>query len=900
MPAEQQAGDKPILELGPFLGLNTTKSPFYYEQGVGAVVSNVDISTFPGQFTTAKGRKLISNITLRTGYIMLCAVPFTTFVGCEQNDGTIGERCLLVYSAFNPTTGDSHGGWYDLGNNHTGHIGGMQPFTQAVQFGDGLYTNGGDRVIFTIDGTLAKDEWQIQVDPRLTYEATGAAAPGTGPGGTFQYAYTRRRAASWDTQGGPKGIQAHWHGSVTCAANGFLSFTLVIGSSTYTTAQIQFTRSKKNGQYQESIAELSTAVAQQIVATINSDPNISLLITAYAGQDSNGTQPSPDVNCYANQYGSVGNSYNAFFTITNTGNGNSASPSGPPDGFSGGQDKGAGQETTLSPDLATYQESSPVYTPQFPVPNDNAHIPAFVIPQHMSAADLISGSTRTNGQWYGALYRTSILNPTPVFVDYLINLQQGMTSGPGSVPCFLDPYTDTQIQNNVILTPHNDAPPFVGQVYPGPQIIQSTPNASNGGPPSYYEQLRQKQSFTYANPGTIAKHQTRMFVLTLYPTMPVRYKKDNRYRNKVQLQPQLWFSDFGIPWAYDDVQQLLLVNSEDCPGNYQIDNTDQAPWSPSAQLNDIPVGMASTGSILILFKRRSCYVLFGDSPAEFQQGLREAFDIGAVAQNSIVAKEGGVFWLSDEPLGFYFFNGNSPSYISQDIWQSLVALRDAGELPLCCSQYDGEGHILYASWPPSENSNSPAYETGVTFCYSTTEQKWFTLPYGSTVLFRGPLNQSAVGIAQQTDVKNNIWTLSYLRAAYQDLGADVTGVWQTGVSVGTRRGVNKIFKNIVLMAPSQPADATVQLFVDGVTQPDWQWTWNLDAINNANATDVPWARVADLPPDVQGFSAYGVLTVTNRSTTNEASVFAVDIIYEEKGGLQSTASFDGAFNNAAP
>jgi hypothetical protein len=124
--------------------------------------------------------------------------------------------------------------------------------------------------------------------------------------------------------------------------------------------------------------------------------------------------------------------------------------------------------------------------------------------------------------------------------------------------------------------------------------------------------------------------------------------------------------------------------------------------------------------------------------------------------------------------------------------------------------------------------------------------------------------------------------------------------WESGISAKPTPGVRTVYKNIVLLAPNEPADATVVLYVDGVQA--FEWTWNLDAINNPNELDVPdlppFARVASL--SVEGYSAYATLTVTNRSTENYAIVYSCSVLGSEKGAMQSTASNDGSYTNVSP
>lgn len=890
MPALQS----PLITLGPFLGLNTTRSPFYLNPGDGSTVSNVDISENPGMFTTSEGRQQIAAFQVPSGYALQCVAPFTSYVGSEGKDGTINEVKYYVWCARDLTTGDSYYGYVNAQTGANVTATSIAPFTQAVQFGDALYTNGGNKIFFSFDGSLAVEDWQIQVDKSLPYNIFGSQAPKatSGISGVFQYAYTVRRSAHWRADGGTKGIQARCIGVVYCAAPGQVTLTVTRSGVTYTTQPVTFKGPGKG----QSTELLSEQVAAELAQAVNSDPIMGTLFTAFPNFTQHGHVENRYIAVFVNKPGSDGNNYKMYLTITNHDGGNRAGPASPGNPFQQGADTGG--EALLNPTLSTYQESSPVITPTFTVANDNAHIPCLLIPSSVDAKALISDVDTYGETYYGYLYRSSNLNPTFVGVDYLTNLNQG-TDVNGNA-CFLDPYTDAQIQNNVILELHQDPPPMVGQVYPGPAL--STLNTLNGGPPESFDQSDLKESFTYLNPAFITKHQSRMFAMTNYPTQPTQHQGMNQWRNHVTMQTQLWYSNFGIPYAWDDVNQLLLLGSEDASGNYQIGSDNGAPWSPNGLLTDYPIGLASTGSILVLFKRGSSWILFGDSPAEFNQGLRRAFNMGCGAANSITPAEGGVFWTADNPIGDYFFNGNSPAYISEDVRASLSSLEDVGELSLGAGGY-GSDHVRYLSFPPSKNPNSPAFGPGITFCYSTaveSEQgesggKWFTLPYGSNILFDPGIGVGQWGMASQdgSDI-----TLSLLRTSIQDLGQNVTGTWVDGVTDSKLPGVRKWYKYITLNAPAQAADVVVTLFIDGVEA--FSWEWNLDAINDPNVVNVPWGRTVSLPDSCQGYLANIQLDVTNRSTTNQATIFNVIVTGEQSSKIESTASFDGTYTNVSP
>ena len=149
---------QPLLSCGPFQGLHTATEPYYLTPGQAANCSNVDVSYRLGAFSTAYGRTLLGTANLPAGFTIQCFAAIVAF----QGEAPLLVKRLFVFSAIN-ASGQSYQGWYDPIAKTTNQLSYAAPFTQAVQFGSALWTNGGDKIYFILSGGLASDPWQINV-----------------------------------------------------------------------------------------------------------------------------------------------------------------------------------------------------------------------------------------------------------------------------------------------------------------------------------------------------------------------------------------------------------------------------------------------------------------------------------------------------------------------------------------------------------------------------------------------------------------------------------------------------------------------------------------------------------------------------------------------------------------
>lgn len=511
--------------------------------------------------------------------------------------------------------------------------------------------------------------------------------------------------------------------------------------------------------------------------------------------------------------------------------------------------QGSATPFSFYPDLDTYQESSPVFTTQ--ITTTAGQQPAISYPSTQTLP--VQGITNGQQQYYGALYRATNLNPTFQFVDYLINLPTG--TGADGNPCFIDTAAYSTIQNNAYLMTHHDPPPIIGQVYPGAVFGNSAPNT--------LIQQQQQQAFTYSNPTFVAKHKNRLWAFTLYPANAIG---STPLSPRLSLQPQLWCSDLGTPWSFNDdpaQNQVQIIGPEDTPGNNSVDNSinTNSPWEPGI-LEDTPMGLATTGSYLVALKSQSTWIITGDSPSEFIP--RKAFNIGCVSSNSIVEAEGGVFWLA--PQGVYFFDGGAPQYIGEDV-RGLIEGLSWADIQAAVGSY--QDRTFYLSFP------------NITLCYYAPSQKWYTRPYGATAAVFSSYNQNQLIFANGSQ-------LQIVNAnAGNDLGVPVVSQWTGQLTDSESPGQLKQYNYIIVRAPVQLGTVTCTLNVDAgaPTAKSFSVTFDLNSGNNAH--------VARVPIGVKGYTAQlTIVTQTNEQATAPISIREVLVTGDLSNALNPTQTTD--------
>jgi hypothetical protein len=279
----------------------------------------------------------------------------------------------------------------------------------------------------------------------------------------------------------------------------------------------------------------------------------------------------------------------------------------------------------------------------------------------------------------------------------------------------------------------------------------------------------------------IAEYLDRMWVFSVV---------QNTLTNNVP-QTQLWYSNVGQGWNFDDQFQVLLVGNEaTTPAQTGVDT--DVPYGAQ------PTSLIKFGSFLIAFRTTDSWWVTGQDQNTFQ--VIPLFDsLGCIAPLSPVVYRGILAWLSD--TGFWVFDGQNLSWISKDIWLYLQGLD-----PDVQSGAVGFAWQNYLCWSfPSIN---------ITLRWHIPSQQWDTLPFactGATALRSmgsDPLHPfSSATWNQVVATRANspgAYADSWFSDISQDLGVPITTMWQGPYTDNGFPFATKTARYISVLAPPQP------------------------------------------------------------------------------------------------
>jgi hypothetical protein len=710
------AGNKQqtLLRVGPFTSLDATTNAFYVDQNKAVAASNGTTQLTPGAFRIAPGRTLLGfeNVPIQ-------AVASFDPTGATRFVAWSAATASPPVKLLNPATGTSAA------------VSGSAAFTQAVQFGNRLFTNAGQQILNGVAYT-----WQ-QLPVIRTYTLTDADSA---PFATGTYTLT----------GSP----------FTGNTNSY-----IIGGVTVTHAQTT-----------------GNTLAQQAAADV-------IAINA-GGTDVNATSAGAVITVTSKFRGTVGNGITTTGSSTggDTVTANQANLSGGANGPYTPNDvlSYAFTRVTTFPD-GTQQESTP----------DGALVTGSPLAYPYSY--LVTGDgdgptitpsapwsgTNSDGSTYATyVYRWSASQPIFYWLD-------GPLTGSGT-------YTDAAgyaaLLPNAQLTQNQDPPPIPSGV---------------------------------ATPG-IFSHKNRIFVFTTELTQDLDVAQGVNYS---VYQSQLWFSDYGTPYAFNAVDQVLLVGQDAVPDTPLIDG-----------FGDVPLGGLSLSSIAVLFKARSTWVLYGDDQSTFLP--RKIADVGCQSVFSAANCEGLALWLTER--GVYACDGNAMKYVGEPVRAIINAIPQA-DRQAAVGWYGT--HVYYLAFPATQ----------ITLRYYIPDGYWMPqLNYAATCGFAVPSepqpgSTTAFNYIVTADARGSIFLWD---AALTDAGEIQTATWVGPQHDSGAPWMQKVYKYVTVLCPDDAQGLlTVTLVADG--RAIFTGTFNL-----ATGPAVTQAIPGDSDTGDRGFTAYLALSVT--------------------------------------
>jgi hypothetical protein len=249
----------------------------------------------------------------------------------------------------------------------------------------------------------------------------------------------------------------------------------------------------------------------------------------------------------------------------------------------------------------------------------------------------------------------------------------------------------------------------------------------------------------------------------------------------------LWYSNYNEPWGFN--------NGATNPGVLFCGRNTN---------NDEGVAGCSIGSVAVLFKRKSTWAVYGDSPSDFL--VRKLFDIGCIAPRSVCASYGVVFWLSRQ--GAYIFDGNTPTNISD-------GNPEQGSIKGFLSNPLYNNDIIQATGFVFDRIYYLSFPTlGYTFGYDIRSGTWHQLGWASSTcnVYSDPENAPYAVLAGRPGAP---YAVDQWFAAETDLTTPITNYVTTGVSDSGAPQATKTYRYAYIEGPVQPGvTAEMQILID--------------------------------------------------------------------------------------
>lgn len=303
------------------------------------------------------------------------------------------------------------------------------------------------------------------------------------------------------------------------------------------------------------------------------------------------------------------------------------------------------------------------------------------------------------------------------------------------------------------------------------------------------------------NNGPIAYHKGSAWCFVVNPAFVYPNQNNTTTPTGVNLQQmQIWWSKYGIPWEFDETEQVQIVDANVPPG--------VPPYG--GLYGEQPQALVSLASVLLAWTTQQTIIVYGDGTSSSPYVLRKLFNIGCTSGQSVavcVVDQMGVvtLWLSED--GVQMTEGQYAYRVDEQIRSFIDGL----------SSFDRQqavgwfaNHAYYISFPNAD----------VTWGLWLPTMKWFgPLEYATPVAyaipanpatpldFYGPVNE-VVAVRQRSLTRLDTWfTGGDLNDGQPQT---VTWVGPTTTCGDPRR--QKSFEFISVNAPVQPGIfATVTL-----------------------------------------------------------------------------------------
>lgn len=306
-------------------------------------------------------------------------------------------------------------------------------------------------------------------------------------------------------------------------------------------------------------------------------------------------------------------------------------------------------------------------------------------------------------------------------------------------------------------------------------------------------------------------------------------------------------------WTVDTTNPTKLVFSD--LGDYNKYTSTSFIYAPSPKSGDPITGLAVFQDNLIIFTRKTKYVLYGDDPGNFV--LRQSSGKkGSVNQASIAVSPNHVWFLSDD--GVYRFNGSSDDLMSDPIQTEISNMSDKTK---AAGVYHQNYYRLY--YPSGINVVNTAC-----ILWDDINRLWLR---DSNTYIDKPFIDESNNLIEGSSVAGTIY---YAEQAYSDLGKPIEFIYWTKYFGD---GLHKLFLRRVIPSirlQTQPYTLNVYIDMDQRGNIPLQYTMAAQASGSAWGGGSLWT---------DGATTWGSATVSTPSTMQGSEAYWHQIRFEQTG-----------------
>ena len=311
---------------------------------------------------------------------------------------------------------------------------------------------------------------------------------------------------------------------------------------------------------------------------------------------------------------------------------------------------------------------------------------------------------------------------------------------------------------------------------------------------------------------------------------------------------RLWFVDANNP--------TKIVYSE--LGDYQNYLSTSFIYAPSPKSGDPITGLKVFQDNLVIFTRKTKYILFGDDPGNFI--LRQSSGKkGAVNQNVIQADPNYIYYLSDD--GVYRYNGSADELVSDTIQTEIDTM--ASKTTAAAAIHNNYYRLYYRSATGTTNDA----------CILWDSLNKFWLRDSGTYVDKPFVNESN----QLYEGSSLVGALYNAEQAYSDLGKPIAFVyWTKYFGDGIRKILlRRLIPSIRLQ--TQPYDLNIYIDIDQRN------TTPLRYSVSAQASGYLWGQGSPVNWGAGSPYLWGSATVSNPTVLRGTEAYWHQIRFEQTG-----------------